>query len=557
MHNFHQKHLLAFLLALLMVFGITGAAAFASTSPVVSTELPDADRQLALLASAISDLEQPDGEITWYYTVTDFDRDGNLEFVAAAQHPQDRSTNLRVWEVIADRTAFTECSLVKDPEESFPDILTDAADTYYNAATDTWYYMLYDTVVLSDHEVFAVKTAVNLKDGEIRFDAYAVEHTLVSNGQRSVSHMDTNGIAISAEQYNASGNDAMAGCERSSTNFEWLTADMLDLAHLTDSFSVFMGKKAPSESFPVPKPAALDDPAATPTPTAAPVQQVFLSITKNPTNEIRTEDDTAYFVSAASAYESLSWTFVSPDGGEYSAQTMQSRWGGIGGLNSTTLSISNVKTGMNGWGAYCTFYYKGQAARTTTAYMYISAKPKPVTPASGSYSGAVTELSFSTVTVQVDGISTFTLSLDFCDIDGLLDIGAPASVVWDGQKIISCYIRGVQPPVPEYGSMSGKASEGGASFFIKLINGDEVLMDSWACEINVYGWMYDEAPCVVYYTDFPSVENIYKIEIFGAENDPYASEPQSEVGEVGNDEIEVNVESAPEYLENVEVNVEA
>ena len=36
---------------------------------------------------------------------------------------------------------------------------------------------------------------------------------------------------------------------------------------------------------------------------------------------------------------------------------------------------------MNGWGVYCTFYYKGQAARTSTAYIYVSGNPPtPPTP---------------------------------------------------------------------------------------------------------------------------------------------------------------------------------
>ena len=92
----------------------------------------------------------------------------------------------------------------------------------------------------------------------IDYDAFAVEHTLVTNGFRSVSHTDANGISISPEQYNASGNDAMAGNERSSTSFEWLTADALDQTHLTDAFAVFMGQKAPTEYYPVPKPVALN-----------------------------------------------------------------------------------------------------------------------------------------------------------------------------------------------------------------------------------------------------------------------------------------------------------
>ncbi len=511
------KKILATLLTFAMLLGLAGvmgASAFADEIPNITMELSDTDQQLAFIQTQAAALRQPDGENTWFYAVTDLDRNGNLEFIAASQHSRNRATNLRVWEVSADRAALTECSLAKDPEESFPDILTDAADTYHDTATDTWHYMFFDNVVLSEDEVYTVKTSVKLKGGVIDYDAYAVEHTQVKNGSRTVSHLDTTGLAISPEQYNASGSDAFAGTERSSTSFEWLTAqEVEDLARLTDSFSIFMGQKAPSDRFPVPKPAALN---AAPAETAAPAaQQTYLTITKNPTNENRTEGNTAYFVSGANAYESLSWTFVSPDGGEYSAQTVQSMWGGISGQNTTTLSVSNTKTNMNGWGAYCTFYYKGQTARTTTAYMYISAKPK--TPASGTYYGSVVDWNYGTVTVSVQSV-TVTLARSSCDIDGDLYYGAPASVLWDGSKVVACYISGQYDPAPVYGSMYGSAYEGGGGYAIYLSNGSQVYVDSWKCSVS--GFFYDGASCVVYYENYPSSENIYSVDIYGNYEDP-------------------------------------
>ena len=500
------------LLALVLVFsmalgfaGFTGAAAFADDIPNITADLSDIDKQLSFIQTQVSALKQTDGELTWYYTVTDLDHNGNLEFVAASQHPQKRSTNLHVWEVNADRTALTECSLAKDPEESFPDILTDAADTFHNKATDTWYYMVYDNVVLSDDEVYSVKTAVNLRKGVIDYEAFAIEHTLVTDGARSVTHTDDKGAAISPEQYNAAGNDAMAGDERSSTNFEWLTADELgDLRHLTDCFSVFMGQKAAPKDFPVPEPAALNAP------------QVYLTITKNPTNENKTEGDTAYFVSNANVYESLTWTFVSPDGGQYSVQSMQNMWGSISGQNSTTLTVANVNTGMSGWGVYCTFNYSGQTARTATAYLYVSAKQSAP---SGTYPGTVTDYNYSTVTIDISDTVTVNVDRSICDIYGELYIGAPASVQWDGQKITACYITGDRPVPPPYeGSIGGSVYAVGNQYEIDLNNGDTVYVDEWKC--SVYGNYYDGASCTAYYYDYPSADNIYEVEIYGSDDPP-------------------------------------
>ena len=85
--------------------------------------LSDTDIQLALIQSKIKDLLQPDGDQPWVYTVTDLDHNGNLEFVAAKQHPQDRSKNLRIWEVNADRKNLTEAEVVLEEDETFPDFM--------------------------------------------------------------------------------------------------------------------------------------------------------------------------------------------------------------------------------------------------------------------------------------------------------------------------------------------------------------------------------------------------------------------------------------------------
>ncbi len=506
--------ILLMLTLMLSAAAFGSAAAWAADIPNITMDLSDEDQQLTLISSQLSGLKQSDSETPWYYTVTDLDHDGNLEFVAASQHPQSRATNLRIWEVGADRSALTECTLDKDPEESFPDILTDAADTYYDEATDTWYYMFYDNVVLSDTEVYTVKTAVHLKDGKIDYDAYAVEHTQVKNGMRVVSHTDTSGKPISPEQYNASGDNAMVGMKRGSTGFEWLKAAEIDsLTLLTESFAVFMGQKNPTEAFPVPKPAALEAPEETPapTPTPAPPQpQIYLNITKNPTNESHSEGETAYFVANANVYESLSWTFVSPDGGEYSAQNMQARWGVVSGLNSTTLTVANLTVDMSGWGAYCTFYYKGQTARTATAYLYV--KPVQPTPPSGVYYGTVSDWNYATVTIIVEGVSV-TVSRDICEFDGELYYGAGADVYWDGQSVYYCRIYGEEPPEPTYGSMSGTAYEGGGGYAIDLQNGDQVYVDAGLCSVE--GQFYDGCSAVVYYIDYPSGDNIYQVNIFG------------------------------------------
>ncbi len=446
---------LAMLLSLALCVGVS-AAADAAASP---------KDQLKLIASQVEALKQNDSANTWYYTVTDLDHDGCLEFVAASQHPVDRSTNLKVWTVSRDGTALSECSLNKTEDESFPDIMTDTVDSYYVKDTDTWYYMVYDNVVVSNAEVYTIKTSVSLKDGVIGYTPYAVEHTVVNNGIRSVSHTDINGISISTDQYNTLGADAFAGAERSNTAFEWLTADKVgNLDRLTESYEVFLGTREPTEIFPVPKPEALGGTAATPTPvpaatpaptpvptpvpTPAPIQPIWLTITKNPTNENRNVGGNAIFVACSNVYESLNWTFVSPSGGKYSpANFIAGSGASISGEYSTTITVSKVESWMNGWGAYCTFYYQGQSACTSTAYIYV--KENAPTPA----------------------------------------------------------------PQPVYGSMSGSAYAANGGYTVYLQNGGQVFVDGW--KVKMEGEFYDGCSAMVYYTDYPTSSSVYRADIYG------------------------------------------
>ena len=515
-----KKSVLCFLLTAAMLFSLAVCGSGAAWA-----ETPDIDAQLSLIQSKLDTLRQNDGG-TWYYTVTDLNHNGYLEFIAASQHKIDRSNNLRVWEVSPDGNSLVECRLDKEEEESFPDILTDNTDTYHDTASDTWSYMFYDNIMLSPHEIYTSKSAYHLKDGVVGYEAYAVEHTVSENGVRDVSHTDANGITISAEQYNAASANAFSSAERSNTSFDWFEAeDLGQLSRLADSYAVFTGRKAPTEVFPVPKIEITDQPAAPAEPVPTPTQNnspVYLSVTKNPTNENRSEGDTALFVSCANAFESLSWTLVAPNGGEYSVANFRNVFprANVSGESSTTLSIGNVEKDMNNWGAYCTFYYRGQTARTSTAYLYVSSKPQPKPIPDGTYSGTVVDWAFSTVTLSIEGVNA-TISWDICDVEGELYYGAPAWVTWNGSSITYCYIKGSKTePQPTYGAMSGTIySDTASTVYVVLQNGYGLHLSAWL--VNwVSGSVLDGASCTVYYTGTPSENSIYQIDVYGYDPQP-------------------------------------
>jgi hypothetical protein len=132
----------------------------------------------------------------------------------------------------------------------------------------------------------------------------------------------------------------------------------------------------------------------------------------------------------------------------------------VSGEYSTTLSIGNLKEDMSGWGAYCTFYYGGQTARTSTAYINITNKGQPVPSqdvygsASGkAYSGgAGYAINLSNGTqIYVDGWK--------CNVSGTFYDGAPCTVTYmnypSSDNVTSVAIYGSSDPILDQGGWAG------------------------------------------------------------------------------------------------------
>ncbi len=331
--------------------------------------------QIKLIESKLDELLQTDDRNTWYYCMMDLDRNGRIEFFAADQHPADRSTNLKVWEVNADTTGLTECVVEIQPDESFPDIISNSADTYYDYNRDRWSYMFYDNVVLSPVEMYTVRCSVSMRNGVIGYEAYAVEHTELVDSYRYVTHMNDDGNPISADQYNAAGMSAFDEAERSTTNFDWVTAgEARTQDRLTNSYKVFANMRpAPNRSPIVPPPVMQHDELAPIQGAEGETDPVYMMITKNPTSEKKKVGQSLSFVTSATVYDSAYWTFVSSQGDEYDLDYFAAHFVNsyIDGYYEPTLTIHNLDPYMDGWGAYCTYSFKGQTAVTSTAWITV------------------------------------------------------------------------------------------------------------------------------------------------------------------------------------------
>ena len=383
---------------------------------------------MKLLAANFDSYKQTDAADTWSYTITDMDHNGRLELIAASTQGLGK-TYVKAWEVSEDGASVAELKVSIPTDETFPDILTENADTFYNPTDDTWSYTFYDNIVLSADEAYYAKCFVGLKDGTLGFQQLAIQHTVVTNGASSTTYMDNNGTVISGEQYNNAGSVSTVDMVKSSTNYDWIPAGEAGEARFADCYAVFKGIKQPPEK-------AAQTAPPTPAPTPAPTN--FMTITKNPTSESRVTGETAWFVSGASGYTSLAWTFVSPQGGEYSVQSFRSMFPycSVGGADSTTLTVNNLSTDMSGWGVYCTFYNNGQTARTNTAYMYVAVRQQQSQPKQQTQQNQQVVISTAPVYYSYSTFGDYSYDENGnLEYDVYYPDGAYTTYYWDGSSL--------------------------------------------------------------------------------------------------------------------------
>ncbi len=97
-------------------------------------------------------------------------------------------------------------------------------------------------------------------------------------------------------------------------------------------------------------------------------------VTKQPTDETRQAGETAWFVSGAQYYSTLDWTFVDPSGREHTVQEFHGMFPyvTVEGEFSTTLTVRNLSTELNGWAVFCNFHSDVDNAKTNWAFFHVN-----------------------------------------------------------------------------------------------------------------------------------------------------------------------------------------
>ena len=133
------------------------------------------DPRIEALFRALPQLEQ-DTAREWRYAVTDLDHNGQLELLAASQHQAARETTVKIWELSEGMDALYECSVDLEEGETFPEVLAENADTFHDPATDTWSYLFFDNILLSDSEAYIAKCAVTFRDRTLSYESFNFQH---------------------------------------------------------------------------------------------------------------------------------------------------------------------------------------------------------------------------------------------------------------------------------------------------------------------------------------------------------------------------------------------
>ena len=420
-----MKKTLSLILALMLMLSFC-TAAFAA-------EAPSAESQINTLFSSFASMKQPGPDI-WSYAVTDLDHNGRLELLAACMKGADRRTSLLAWEVTPDGTAVAQIPT----SGAYPDVIKGSADTYHNLADGTWAYQFDDVAPHAAADLAENKCTVQLKDGKLSFSAFANKLISAQAGQSPISYFNGAGQAITPEDYNAAAANAFASSAKSSTCFDWfLVTDAGSASRFSDSYAIFSGSVMPA--WPEDAAAKAAAPAVAPTVTNP---NAALLITKSPTSESQKPGATALFIANASSWFTVSWTFVAPNGGEYSSSSFAAQFpqASLTGDTGSYLSVRNVTPEMNGWGVYATFYgQNAQTSRTGTAYLFVSDRPAGTSVTTNRTApGTVTAVDANKVTISLAEGGSVQVPLDTCSaLCGGMTPGCSCTVWYNGKAVAS------------------------------------------------------------------------------------------------------------------------
>ena len=283
----------------------------------------------------------------WFYAITDLDRNGRLEILAASTQGTGVFTYANYYEVLPDGSnllnLYHRDVEIEGPDD-WPEIIQDELPCYYDSSADRYYYPCEGVTRDGAAHQFFAWYALSLKDGTAEWERLASKDLEWRNGGEGpyTTCLDAQGNAISEAEYDSAVERRFAGMEKSQLRLGWTRVD--------------------------PRSDAVGDPTAPEAGFGA-----VPEITKNPTSETIEVGGRTWFIAHADNAESLTWLMLSPEGEYYTLEDAMSLHPGLEleALEGDTLALRNVPLSLSGWGAVARFDGGGSSVDSSPAYVYV------------------------------------------------------------------------------------------------------------------------------------------------------------------------------------------
>lgn len=180
-----------------------------------------ATEQLELICENVDLWQSLDGTDDWQYAVTDLDRNGRLEIIAANTAGSGYYTTINLFEVNEKGDTLEACTNSLQEGESAPDIIVDSADCY--VCGDKYQYVFIDTVNMGN-EVYESTQAFYLDHGVMQYEYLCSKDIIMNanNEEESVTYMDADNNTISEDQYQSLCT-SLAADNVYTQKFQWFT----------------------------------------------------------------------------------------------------------------------------------------------------------------------------------------------------------------------------------------------------------------------------------------------------------------------------------------------
>lgn len=246
----NTKKIICLLLAvMLLLIGCTEKAPTLATEPSEATAPPpsSAEAQIQLIFSQLSSWKASAEEETaepYYYAVTDLDRNGRLEIIAACTQGTGFYTYGKVFEVSEDFASLQECDTPCTHDQDLPEIIMDSVPASFDRDSGCYDYLFTNDTRNGAAEHYQSIVAMRLQNGVLTCTTLANSVDLwIDEGQEEHSYAIPSGDGfqeVSASQYSSVISEYQSERDGFTASFEWFTFDKeVTESTLTSSWNMF------------------------------------------------------------------------------------------------------------------------------------------------------------------------------------------------------------------------------------------------------------------------------------------------------------------------------